>query len=105
MRRRNPRRKVREPPTVTEQELLNILTEAMKYLGLDWSPQRPALFFLEVQDEILRSWRSPIRPEPKPWDLFFFPLVDSRPPQKDQEVFQPLSRYTDVWRVLPGVSD
>ncbi|ROL47717.1 hypothetical protein DPX16_16089 [Anabarilius grahami] len=105
MRRRSPSGKVREPPTVTEEELLNILTEAMKYLGLDWSPQRPALFFLEVHDEILRSWRSPIRPELNLRYLFFFPLVDSRPPQKDQEVFQPLSRYTDMWCVLPAVLD
>lgn len=32
-----PSSEVREPPTAIEEELLNILTEAVNDLGLDWS--------------------------------------------------------------------
>lgn len=92
-----PRGKVCKPPTAFEEELLNILTEAVKDLGLDWSPSQQRvknkmdMWFLQSghrvvapRDLLRSSQRSTMRsrslgtpsiwPEPKQWDLFCFPL-------------------------------
>lgn len=123
--------KPRESPTLVDDELERILSEAVRDLGLEWSPPgqptknrldmrslhssrqpaaplRPAPFFPEVHDEILCSWRCPYSTRAQPVGSRMFQSVDgadrvgyARPPPIEEAVAAHLCPTARGWKSTP----
>lgn len=118
-------------PASVDEELLKILTEAVADLGLDWSqpeqpaknrmdmwflqqgchdaaPHRPAPFFPEVHEEILRSCRSPHSARGQPVGTCLLSTVDgadhlgyNKPPPVEESVVAHLCPTARGWKSTP----